>query len=199
MLVAVLAAVAGYGAAVGWRWPTMLAAVSALMVAAVLMTGSSLARAGLLAVAAAIVAEVSGWQAITPGTDLVELITDAGRHREQLLRELAVAALLIAACVLFAVAVLRHAAPGVASAAVAPLVVGGVLLGTRTWLAADAAYRTLITPPPDLGGESGAFLSVGVAVDHGPDFLSGLTMVAAVAGAVVLSYACTHLSRRAPA
>ncbi|MBG0565969.1 hypothetical protein [Actinoplanes aureus] len=190
-----LIAVAGVTAALGWRWPTMLAAVLALGLAALLPAGSLVVRAGLLAVAAAILTEVSAWRGLPAGTDVIALVTDPVRQREQLVRGVVVAALLIGACLLFAVAVLRRTGPGLPPAVVAPLLVGGVLLGTRTWLAVETVSWTLPAPP----SAEGDHVAVAVAVDTGPDVFGGLIVVAALAGAVLLCYACTGLGRRAPA
>ncbi|WP_328474096.1 hypothetical protein OHA21_14260 [Actinoplanes sp. NBC_00393] len=199
------AAVAG-GAAFGWRWPTLIAAVLALGVVALLPVGSVTARAALVVVAAAIVVEVSGWRDLTAETDLLALITDTGLRRQQTIRESTVAALLVVACVLFAAALARSAAAGMPQAVVAPLVIGGVLLGTRTWLAVDSVAGIVAEPPPLPAPEetitvsSEAYSSsLAVSVAEGPDLLYALIMLASLGGAALLGYACARLNRREPA
>jgi hypothetical protein len=204
---ALLSAAAAGGAALGWRWPTMIAAVLALAVIALLPVGSVTARAALVAVAGAIVLEVAGWRDLTAQTDVLALFTDTALRQRETIREAIVAIVLVVACVLFAVAVTRRAAAGVPPAVVAPLVIGGVLLGTRAWLAVDSVSRIVAEPPLPVPDETvvststaySSSLSISVAVADGPDLFGALIMLAALGGAALLGYACARLNRREPA
>ncbi|MEU4424849.1 hypothetical protein AB0F81_29875 [Actinoplanes sp. NPDC024001] len=203
-VVVVLTAVAAAGAVAGMRWPTMLAGLAVLLVLALRPVAGRPARlltwGGLLAVAGALVAEVSAWRQVPVATaDLIAMITDPVLQREQTIRSVVVAGALVLGCVLLAVAVIRLADPGVLPDAVAPLVIGTAVLGARTWMEVQTAYRTITTAPPLASPSQGERVSIAVSVDDGPYYESGFIIAGTLVGVALLVVGCVRLSRREPA
>jgi hypothetical protein len=205
-VIPILVVAAGLAVALGARWPAMLAAGAVLGLLAARPPGSLPTRppgsrttwppgsrttrllicGALLALAAAIIVPLWTWREITPGTDLAALVTDPA----QTFRDAIVAVALIVACLLFAVAVLRHLPAGRPPRAAAPLTIGGLLLVAQTWLVAESvwdAYTARFESGDDIEVTA---IAVAVAADPAFDMFSGLAMAATLTAAALLTHGC---------
>ncbi|MDG4827400.1 hypothetical protein O7635_36620 [Asanoa sp. WMMD1127] len=149
-----------------------------------------LLRAGLVLLAAAVALEHWRWPTGDPPTDpaaLLALVTDPGRQRLEFLWQVGLAGCLILACFVFIVAIGQT--PRDRGPFAAMSLVGGLILLSATWFAADQAWRSRPEPP-----RGDVFVSFGVAVGFptGPDVEAAVGAAVLLAGAALTVLGCAR-------